>query len=246
MRHDRPVSSFSFSSGSFSSGADDDDPSEQSIEAAVRASSTPVNEIPGPVPISAVIGRGDGIALAVSNVQAFSTGLSFTLAIRIQYQRSGLGHRDLYELIDGHHPARQSGDRLLFGVEYADGRIASNVTGVRWPRQDHTERGDGATPQLHSTGGHGGDRSYDQSFWLSPLPPAGRLIVVCAWPVFGVPETRTVLDGAAVTEAARHVVELWPWEPERHEEPEEPDEPDLPEGWFADLRNRDRAEPGAE
>jgi hypothetical protein len=52
--------------------------------------------------------------------------------------------------------------------------------------------------------------SLDQSFWLTPLPPAGPLEVVCSWPAHDIPESRTVLDGAVIAQAASRAEVLWP------------------------------------
>ena len=79
-----------------------------------------------------------------------------------------------------------------------------------------------------------GARSVDASFFLAPLPPAGPLTVVCAWPAWGIAETTTVLDGDEIHAAAREVQVLWPLEPEDFSVPEPAPLPDLPAGsWFA-------------
>jgi hypothetical protein len=73
----------------------------------------------------------------------------------------------------------------------------------------------------------------DQTFWVAPLPPEGPVVVVLTWPGFGIAETRTVLDGAAVRAAASSSRMLWP--PQPTVEPPEPPEPPRPaSGWFAE------------
>lgn len=42
------------------------------------------------------------------------------------------------------------------------------------------------SPSLSPMGCGRRGRSFDQSFWLTPLPPAGPLVVVCAWSTFEV------------------------------------------------------------
>jgi hypothetical protein len=44
---------------------------------------------------------------------------------------------------------------------------------------------------------------------LTPLPPAGPLLVVCAWSAVGIAESRTILDGTAIAEAGTRAVTLW-------------------------------------
>jgi hypothetical protein len=117
---------------------------------------------------------------------------------------------------------------LLLGVEFSDGRKAANAGA--WTGRD-VAGGGGVV--LNENGGSGGGRTYEQSFWLTPLPPAGPLLVVCVCVGLGIDETRTVLDGGVIAEAATRVVELWPWQPWEGEPA--PPEPQLPPGWFSDV-----------
>ena len=72
-------------------------------------------------------------------------------------------------------------------------------------------------------------------YWLTPLPPPGDLVVVCAWPARGLVETQTVIAADLIAAGADRIVELWPWEPPADHEPPPPSRgPDLPAGsWFA-------------
>jgi len=121
-------------------------------------------------------------------------------------------------------------DRLLLGIEYPDGRRASTRTDMRM-------RGPGAMTDreqlvLVQQGGGGGAHSVDQSYWVAPLPPDGPVTVVLAWPGFGMPESRTTLDGAAILAAASHSQRLWPPQPAT-ESPEPPPVARPSSGWFA-------------
>ena len=87
-------------------------------------------------------------------------------------------------------------------------------------------------PQLWPGGGGGSARSASASWFLSPLPPPQGFRIVCAWPARNLPETITEVAGAPIQEAALRARELWPWQPEDHEQ--EPTPPVLPpDGWFA-------------
>ncbi|HEY5353674.1 MAG TPA: hypothetical protein VIK57_14580, partial [Streptosporangiaceae bacterium] len=55
-----------------------------------------------------------------------------------------------------------------------------------------------------------GPHSTFWRWWAWPLPPAGSLEFVCEWPVFGIPETRTGVDGQVILDAVAHSVRLWP------------------------------------
>ena len=65
-------------------------------------------------------------------------------------------------------------------------------------------------PSLSPIAISGTGNSLDQSSWLTPLPPAGPLEVVCSWPAHDIPESRTVLDGAVIAQAASRAEVLWP------------------------------------
>ncbi len=237
---------------SFSFGGPDDE-SEAEAEAWRRRSSPPENELPKAVAVDAVLGRGPDAVVAVSVVQAYTTGLSFEVAVRLRTSPRGLLRHGLHALMDGGWDDEEVDldQRLLLGVEYADGRVATNLDMFGWPgwlggpaeaepglagdRRDTP--GDGPL-LLTTSGGGGGDRTYDHVFWLSPLPPPGPLAFVCAWSGFGIAETRTVVDGAAISAAGSRAEELWPWEPEPETElAVRP--PRLPAtGWFGEVARR--------
>jgi hypothetical protein len=183
-----------------------------------RRMSAPDNEIPVAVPLNVVLARTDDVAIALLGLQVYTTGLEFDLACRV---RSGLRGRDLSELVFEH--GRRTEGRLLLGVGFADGRRISNVEG-RGPESDVV---------FHPGGGGGGDRSVDQSWWMSPLPPDGPLTFVVDCAALGVTETSTVIDGSLIARAAAGVVTLWPWNPPDHGDHGPPPPPDLPAGsWF--------------
>jgi len=205
-----------------------------------RRMSEPDNEVPAPVPFTAVLGRTDEVAVCVAGMHAFTTGLSFRLAVRLRHMRRGLHHR-MFEMVAGHGPGTPVEDRLLIGVEYADGRAVSNVAGDDWYAEDELP-----DDQLVLTpgGGGGGGLSYDQRFWLSPLPPLGPVTLICAWPALGLSEGSAQVDGQTLLDAAARALVLW--SPSTHSvEPEpDPEPPSLPRGWFARQQRRGRGEAG--
>lgn len=97
-------------------------------------------------------------------------------------------------------------DQLLLGVEYADGRTGSNLSGFRVGLDLQL---DPSTPILMPGGGGGGERSADVSYYLSPLPPPGPLRIITAWPSRGVAETVTEVPAGPLIEAATRVRVLW-------------------------------------
>ncbi|SDO08130.1 hypothetical protein [Geodermatophilus sp. DSM 45219] len=188
-----------------------------------RRMSPPDNEVPVALPQNLLLGRTDDVAVALLGLQVYSTGVSFDLAVRARAGAVLGAGRSLNELFWEHRPG--AAQQFLFGVEFADGRRASNLPGPG--------RADDVV--FHSGGGGGGDTSIDQSWWLSPLPPEGPLRLVVRCPDLDLAESVVELDGSEIQRAAQHVVVLWPWEaPRDHGHEEALPSPDLPaDSWFA-------------
>ncbi len=192
----------------------------------------PRNEVPVSIPAFGELGRSDTAFVAITSACVFTTGLSFHVSVRLRQDRRGGSHR-VSEMIGGDSsrerevPAEQ---QLWFGVEYPDGRTATTA----W--RSGSDTGEDSI-HLWCRGGHGGSRVYDTEYWLAPLPPAGSLTFVCAWPLFDIPETRTVVDAEPILEALSQAETLWPDEPDTVPE-EEPDPPTPPSGWFTEAMRR--------
>ena len=201
----------------------DDGPDEEFF----RRMSAPENEIPVAVPLNTVLARTDDVAIALQRLSVYTTGVSFELVVRVRPDTAGAWGRDLNELFWGHGPGGVPG-RFLLGVEFADGRRASSLSGRHGP-------GAGEEIVFTQGGGSGGMASVEQSWWLHPLPPAGPLRFVLRCPELRIDERSVVLDGAAIQSAARDVVVLWPWSPPPGSGPPAPPEPPaLPDdSWFA-------------
>jgi len=215
-------------------GAGPDQPSPAQVRALQLRTSPPENEVPAVLPAVAVLGRTAEVAVAVTGFRLFTTGIQLDLIVRLRTDPAGPLRFRLHELIGffGHGDDSAADQRLLLGLDNADGRTVTNLTGPAWPAPGEAEP-DPRRPTLMPGGGGGGDRSFDQSYWLTPVPPPGPLTFVCAWPAFRITETRTVLDLSGLADAAAAVQELWPWEPPQ-DQPHEPVPPQVPAGsWFA-------------
>ncbi|MCV2491146.1 hypothetical protein OF117_17495 [Geodermatophilus sp. YIM 151500] len=189
----------------------------------LRRMSAPENEVPVALPANRVLARTDDVAAALVGLHVYTTGVSFDLALRVRAAAAPSLRVGLNDLL--WDSGRRGRLGFLFGLELADGRRVGNV-----PERAGT---DGVL--FHQGGGGGGDTAVDQSWWLSPVPPAGPLRVVVRCDELGLAETVTELDGTAIRRAADEVLTLWPWEPPRDERPAEPPPPlDLPpDSWFA-------------
>jgi hypothetical protein len=196
--------------------------------------SPPENEFPAGVGLTVLLGRTDDAAVGITQLEAFSTGFQFTLAVRLRQARPELARGGLLMLIDPHiHPGIEIPlpNRFLLGLEYSNGHRASTLQDM-WTQGPVAVAG-GQELTLVQQGGSGGDLSADQTYWVSPLPPAGPVTFVLAWLAFDIPESRTVLDSAPIRAAADHSQPLWP--PQPAGEPSEPPPPPRPStGWFAE------------
>jgi hypothetical protein len=199
-----------------------------------RRMSEPDNEVPAPVPFTAVLGRTDDVAVCIVGIHVFTTGLSFQLAVRLRQVPPGLHHR-IFEMVSGHRLDTSAEDRLLLGVELVDGRTASNVASDYWFAMDDLP--DGRLVLSPGRGG-GGRLHYDQRFWLSPLPPPGPVTFVCAWPALGLTESSAECDGQLLLDAAARAVVLWPPSSQSVEPEPPPEPPVVPTGWFSRQQHR--------
>ena len=190
-----------------------------------RRMGPPDNEVPGALAWVAVLGRTDDVAVALVGAAVYSSGLRLDIAVRSR----GAG---AWPVMDGLHGAGR--DKLLLGVEYPDGRTASNAGAFAspWPLPEVPDD----EPSLTVGSSSATDGTVDAAFYLCPVPPAGPLTVVCAWPGRGITETRTTLDASGLVTAPAQVQQLWPPQ-DRSPFDTPPEPPDIPDGgWFA--RNR--------
>jgi len=97
-------------------------------------------------------------------------------------------HRRMRVLHDIH-----SEEFLRFGVEFADGRKASNLDRIHSYAWD--DPNPPKTPFLrgHSFPSENG-QGLGSDYWIWPLPPAGPLKFVAEWPVFGTGEQTATID----------------------------------------------------
>jgi hypothetical protein len=177
----------------------------------------PDDVLPGLVPVQLVLGRSDTAVVVLTGMRAFPTGLQMTLGVRLStHARSRVLDADLFE--DGAGYDREpdwDARRLKWGFELADGRRVTSVD--PWPHPPDADGGhvrwDDWTPDhpvLQGGGGASGMRSGDREYWLWPLPPAGRLRVVCQWLGQGIELTVHDLDAEPLLEGARRAQPLWP------------------------------------
>jgi hypothetical protein len=135
----------------------------------------PENELPAGVGLTVLLGRSDEAAAGITQIEAFTTGFRFTLAVRVREVRPGLARGGLSMLLSPHfRPDIEvpMEDRLLLGIEYPSGHRVSTLenTWMKGPGYAVDEQQLVLTPQ---GGGGGGENGVDHSYWVSP-PASGR------------------------------------------------------------------------
>jgi hypothetical protein len=169
------------------------------------------NEIGNAVALNLILGRSDKAALWISAATVYTDGFEFEVQLQ---------HRLDEELVDPffmhvHRSRRRSRSAeegldpglLRFGIQFSDGRKATNLPDRLRLGADPDAVPDG--PVLQPGGGGGGGGRWRHDFWVWPLPPEGALAFVCEWPAAGIPETRGEIDAALIREAASEAVPLW-------------------------------------
>src|SRR3954467_14863929 len=86
----------------------------------------PENEIPAAVAIRAVLARTDDVAIALIGGYAYTVGFRFDLVIRLRREPRGLTAQKSEVLLSTYPGRDDSDEQLLLGVEFADGRTATN------------------------------------------------------------------------------------------------------------------------
>jgi hypothetical protein len=160
---------------------------------------SPDNELGVSVPVRAILVRTPSLVVIVDHVIAYTTGFTFRLAGRA---RAGAAlDPQSFERLHSPHPRHM--DQLLIGIQFADGRKATNIN--RRPPED----GDPG-PVLMGGGGSSGGGRFDFEYWIWPLPPEGALTFVIQWTEEGIGLTRVELESSPIFTAGNLSEPLWP------------------------------------
>ena len=143
------------------------------------------------------LSRTDEVVVAVRGITAYSDGLLLAVAVLFaDAQRSE-------ELGWAMEDFSRSPGRFRFGCVLADGRSATSGT-----RGAPTVQVPGA-PALVLLHARAGALVWDGSYWLSPLPPPGTLVLGCRWPDRGIEETLVEIDAGPLVTAAATSGPVW-------------------------------------
>lgn len=150
-----------------------------------------------------VLARTETLAVALVDAIAYSTGFTLRLALRIHHEAEDVDPRQVMMQLHG-GPMGSTDERLRFGIEFADGRKATNLE-PRRPRSDEPPE-IGLSPY---GGSGGGGRNWQVGYWVYPLPPPGALTIGIAWPARGIDEHTETLDAQPIVDAASDSIVLW-------------------------------------
>jgi hypothetical protein len=147
--------------------------------------------------------RSQTAAIYIDYLDAYPTGFEFEVkAITVPAE-----HESGLDVFGRHWP--MVGDKrdelpphlLRIGVQFADGRNATNIIGHDRPA---------AGPVMWPLSGGAGGGRFHQGYWVSPLPPSGPLALVCEWPAAGISLARHELDAQLILDAADRARALFP------------------------------------
>ncbi|WP_433613132.1 hypothetical protein [Prescottella agglutinans] len=195
----------------------------------LRFQPIPPNEIPVSVPFRLVLASTDELAVWMTNVQVYSSGMTFSLEASQHDGDRFLGMYGFGKPEAGHTPP------MLFGIEDSAGTIATNLPKTRSGLQPH--------------GGGGSPAHQSVQYSLAPLPAPGTMRVYFAWPHFGIEEIRFDVDTTAIHDAVADVVTLWPSEESKPASRVDPSKWTTPAievpsgGWFESAEAKQKLPP---
>jgi hypothetical protein len=171
----------------------------------------PRGVLPGVVALELIIARTDQVAVCITRLSAYATGFEFELHTKAA---PDLDELDIDPLLFGPHRHRRRrrgspehsmpDDMLRFGIQFSDGRKATNTGALH--HLDEPPTG----PVMHPGGGSGGGGDWRQDNWVWPLPPPGPLLFVCEWPAMEIAVSTAEIDAQLVIDAASRAQALFP------------------------------------
>lgn len=180
--------------------------------------SPPWHERPGVVALAVELGRSESTVVLIEGARAYREGVVLRLVVRVrELQREA--RRRLFERLAVNHGRGSLNlslptGGLRWGVEFADGQRVTSVDEYSpWnalpPGTDPAEWTPDR-PIMLGLGRSGIEYStWSRDIWLWPLPPAGAVRLVAAWPDRGIAETSVSIDSAALREAAAAAQPTW-------------------------------------
>jgi hypothetical protein len=171
----------------------------------------PEHELGIVVPHSLVAARSTRSVIALRFVTAFSTGLLLDVVAAARGLRESRIQALFHQQVLGDPDEGLPDGFLRVGVEYPDGRQASNLAG----RQGFLPAAEPDGPVLfHAAGGGGsggaGRLRLNPGYWLWPLPSPGSLGLYVEWPELEIELSSVRIPCAPLLEAAARSESFWP------------------------------------
>jgi hypothetical protein len=195
----------------------------------------PINELPSVAALEVVLGRHESLVLWLATALVYSSGLE--LDLRAVRRPGPLDQGSLSLNLTGRPSIGGAAavSPILLGVEFADGRTATNLRPMGQPPGLGLDSVTADQPLLSPMSGSSSTTTAMTSYFVRPVPATGDLLVITAWPAEQMPETRVALDGNLIRDAGKRVRVLW-LETElpdqtRYHRPGPPEVP--PGGWFS-------------
>lgn len=155
------------------------------------------DEVGVPALSSFLLARTDEVVVAVRSVTAHSDGLLLAVVVLFADEQRA---EDLGWAMQDFS---RSPGRFRFGAVFADGRAATSGT----RDAPLVQVADG--PALVLLRSQPGALVWDGTYWLSPLPPPGPLVLGCRWPDRAIPETLVEIDPEPLLSAAATSGPVW-------------------------------------
>jgi hypothetical protein len=172
----------------------------------------PEHELGIVVPQSLVAARSMRGAIALRFVVAFSTGLLLDLVATARGLRESRIQATFHQQLLG-DPDEDLPDAFLrVGVEYPDGRQASNLANRSGTWVGPNEPAGPVLVYAAGGGGSGGTGRLrlNPGYWLWPLPSSGSLGLFVEWPEVEIELSFVEIPCAPLLEAAARSEPLWP------------------------------------
>ncbi|MEV6965175.1 hypothetical protein AB0M47_08645 [Hamadaea sp. NPDC051192] len=151
-------------------------------------------------PVELIIARAPDVAVVVSSVIVYPAGFEFMVSAMVREDEA-------VPMFPGQPDGSIPDTFLRVGVLFADGRSGTNLDVTSSAPEVEADKGNLV---FTTTGGSGGMRRFDATYWVWPLPPDGPVTFVCEWPAHDVPESRASIDSQVITTAAGRSIQLWP------------------------------------
>ncbi|MWV51629.1 hypothetical protein GRS96_20400 (plasmid) [Rathayibacter sp. VKM Ac-2803] len=161
---------------------------------------TPPGITPGRVPLALTLGESDRAIVLLTTVKAYPTGVSMIVSCLL---RRASAETDIGDPI--------SEGRILLTLEMPDGHQLGGTDPLpeyeylaelrTHPERARDEAWMPGHPVLRRAGA-GGGASFEQAYWLWPLPSPGLIRVSCEWPEQGIAATTHQFDAQLLRDAA--------------------------------------------